>query len=297
MSDEDEKLPNFDKEWIFHEPAKTEARFRELLPQARGSGDVGYLAELLTQLARTRGLQRDFEGAHALLDEAQGMLTDKLDRAWVRLHLERGRTVRSGGDPKASYDHFVKAYVRAQIAGEEYFAVDAVHMLAIVATPDLGVTWNELAIHLAEVSSDPRARKWLGSLYNNTGWSYHDGGRLEAAMAVWQKALAWHTEHGSDRTRRIAKWTVARCLRSMGKYQEALDAQKALLEEYEAAGVEEAGYGAEEIAENIWALDRQDEARPWFARAHKALSADAWMAANEADRLARLKRLAEGADS
>ena len=57
-------LPDFDALWDYDQPAKTEAAFRALLPQAEASGDSSYYIELLTQIARTQGLQRDFAAAH-----------------------------------------------------------------------------------------------------------------------------------------------------------------------------------------------------------------------------------------
>ena len=55
---------------------------------------------------------------------------------------------------------------------------------------------------------------------------------------------------------RIARWSVARCLRSLGRFQEALDAQRALEKEYAAAG-ETNGDVLEEIAANEAALAKR----------------------------------------
>ena len=57
-------LPNFDTLWNYSDPKGTEAKFRELIPQAKESGDTSYYAQLLTQIARAEGLQRKFEEAH-----------------------------------------------------------------------------------------------------------------------------------------------------------------------------------------------------------------------------------------
>jgi len=48
-----------------------------------------------------------------------------------------------------------------------------------------------------------------------------------------------------------------------------------------------------EECECLYALDRQAEAQPYFARAYASLSQDTWLAAHESARLERLKRLAE----
>ena len=52
---------DFDSLWNYDNPAETEAKFREILPDAKNSGDIGYYAELLTQIARTEGLAQKFD--------------------------------------------------------------------------------------------------------------------------------------------------------------------------------------------------------------------------------------------
>ena len=66
MADE-EKLPDLYPLLKWHKAADTEKVLREILPRAREAGDANYLGELLTQIARTRGLQKDSAGAHELL--------------------------------------------------------------------------------------------------------------------------------------------------------------------------------------------------------------------------------------
>src|SRR5438105_5024377 len=64
---------DFDALWDYSQPGETEARFRALLPQAEASGDVSYLAQLLTQIGRAQGLQGNFEGASHTLDRVDGL--------------------------------------------------------------------------------------------------------------------------------------------------------------------------------------------------------------------------------
>lgn len=297
MADEaNSDLPAFDELWNYREPAATEAKFRVLLTKARAAGDKDYLGQLLSQIARTRGLQRDFDGAHALLDEAESVVTPECTTARVRILLERGRAFNSSGEKKKAEPLFLAAFVAAHKAGDiDGLMVDAVHMLGIVAGGESSVQWNVLAIDLAEKSDDPAAKRWLGSLYNNIGWSFHDLGDFETAKDYWERGVAWHAERKTGRGLLIAKWTIGRVLRSMERYEAALEAQHALLADYEREGIEEAGYCAEEIGESLLALGRGDEAKPWFAKAHAKLSKDEWLVANEAERLARMKELAGNA--
>ena len=288
-----EALPKFDELWNFRDPAATEAAFRALVPKARESGDKDYLGQLLSQIARTRGLQRDFDGAHALLDEAEAAITPDCTKARIRILLERGRAFNSGGEKEKSLPLFLEAFVTAHKAGGlDNLMVDAVHMLGIVAEGSSSVQWNVLAIDLAEKSDDELAKRWLGALYNNIGWSFHELGDYDTAKDYWERGVRWHSERKTGRGLLIAKWTIGRVLRSMERYDEAIEKQKALLADYEREGLEEAGYCAEEMGENLLALDRGDEAKLWFARAYEKLSKDEWLKANEADRLARMKELA-----
>ena len=72
--------------------------------------------------------------------------------------------------------------------------------------------------------------------------------------------------------------------------QEALDQQLALLTEHKIAGSRD-GYVDEEIGECLLTLGRVDESHAYFAQAYDELSKDAWLVANEAARLERLKSL------
>jgi tetratricopeptide (TPR) repeat protein len=284
-----EGLPDFDAWWDFGKPDETERRFRELLPRAREAGDACYVAELLTQIARTRGLQQDFDGAHVLLDEADALMGEGCPVARVRSALERGRAFNSAKRTAEARVRFVEAYALATKAGADGYVVDAVHMLAIASEPDEALRWNELAIVLAERSADPKARRWLGSLYNNTGWTWHDKGDYAKALAFFEKNLALRVEQGKPEPVRVARWTVARAMRSLGRLDDALALQRGLLAEHEAAGAEEEGYVREEIGECLWALGHEDEARPFLAEAFRRLSKNAWLSRDEPARLASLK--------
>jgi hypothetical protein len=92
----------------------------------------------------------------------------------------------------------------------------------------------------------------------------------------------------------VERWCVARCLRSLGRAEEALAAQRALLAEVEAAGGDP-GFEHEEVAECLLALGRGEEARPHFRSAHERLSKDPRLPRDEPARIERLRRLGEGA--
>ena len=279
-------LPDFDSMWDYNDPAATEQKFREILPQAERSADRSYHAQLLTQIARTQSLQRQFDAAHATLDQAQSLLGDD-PTATVRYLLERGRTFNSSKKQAEALPLFMEAWEKAQAAGLDGYAVDAAHMVAIADSAN-SLEWNLKAIDYAEQSTLQEAKRWLGSLYNNTGWSYFDMGDLEQALDIFKRALDWHETHGKPNTIRIARWTIARTLRELGQLQEALKIQQRLL-----GGAEDEpdGYVHEEMAELLHALGQVDEAKPHFSRAYERLSQDPWLMDNEAERVERLKTM------
>lgn len=283
-------LPNFDTLWDYSRPAETEGRFRALLPTAEAAGDVSSLAQLLTQIARAEGLQRRFEAAHQTLDRAEALLETAPAVARVRYLLERGRVLNSSGKASDSVAYFEAALEAATAAGEENFAVDAAHMLGIVCPPEAALQWNERAMALAEAAADPKAKRWLGPLYNNTGWTYYDRGEYPAALQTLQKALAWYQQYGRPPQVRIARYSVGKALRALGQIERALAIQTELRSETEGLG-EPDGYVEEEAGECLLALERPAEAGPHFARAYALLSEDAWLQANEPQRLERLRNL------
>ena len=279
---------NFDALWDYSDPHQTETRFREILLQIP-ENNPAYL-ELLTQIARSQGLQQKYERAHQTLDQVERRLGNYATRAKIRYYLERGRVFNSAGNPEEARPFFEQALDMAKDLAEDFYAVDALQMLAIVAPSASDLDLNLLAIQIAESSDQEKARGWLGSLYNNTGWSYHELGNYTSALDMFQKAEAVRKAKRSVPEIRIAQWCVARTLRSLKRVEEALSKQLALKAEFEAAG-EDDGYVFEEIGECLLALDRAIEAQPYFAKAHEILSQDPWLAEKEPERIKRLKEL------
>lgn len=289
----DSPLADFDTLWDYDHPAQTEAAFRALLPQAHASGNRAYTLELLTQLARTQGLQRDFAAAHETLDQAQALLTAELSRATVRYLLERGRVLNSSGHPEEARPLFELAWEQGLACHEDFHTIDAAHMVAIVAPPEEQLEWNRKGLALVERTTDARAQTWGGSLYNNIGWANHAQAQYHHALEAFQRALAWRHIQGDPREIRIAEWCIARTLRSLGQVEEALRMQQALQEAWRSLGGS-AGYVEEELGECLLTLERPAEARPYFAQAYVKLSHDPWLVATEPARLERLKGLGEG---
>src|SRR5215510_614514 len=120
---------DFDSLWDYSDPHKTETRFREILLQIP-EDNPAYL-ELLTQIARTQGLQQKFDRAFDARDQVERRLGRYSSRAKVRYLLERGRALNSSGRADESRQLFQEALDMATELSEDGYAVDAIHMLAI----------------------------------------------------------------------------------------------------------------------------------------------------------------------
>ena len=164
-------------------------------------------------------------------------------------------------------------------------------MLAIASSTDHQLDWHRKALAAAEAASDARTRSWLGSLLHNLGWTMHERGDYAVALEYWKQALA-EREAAHDTARlRIARWTVARGLRSLGRLDEAEAMQRALDAELQAAGAPD-GYVLEELVEIALARGDRAAAQPWAAKAVAILGEDADLRASDPARLARLTELA-----
>ncbi|HET8603887.1 MAG TPA: tetratricopeptide repeat protein [Marmoricola sp.] len=229
--------------WDFSDPAGSEHRFADAAGAASGPSRL----VLLTQLARARGLQERYAEAHLVLDEVAAADVPDAE-VCTRLALERGRVLRSAGDPAGAAPWFDRAADLAREAGLEALLVDALHMVALVAPAEqqLGLTRETLA--LARASADPAARAWEASLLNNLGMCLVDAGKLEDALATFREALAACERLGKPVADvRVARWMIGWTLRLLGRDAEALVVQEALKTELGRAG-EVDPYVDEELA-------------------------------------------------
>jgi len=277
--------------WNFSDPAASEARFRA--ERANYSPSSREALEIDTQIARALGLQRRFDAAHATLDSVSPGLAAVDPRVRVRYLLERGRAYNSSGASDKAVPLFSEAATRGTAAGrpdDEYYVVDALHMLGIAASPAERLSFNLKALAAADAATDARARNWRGSLLHNIGWTYFDAGDYATALGYWQRALAFREAAGDVQRTRVAKWTVARGLRALGRLAEAEAMQRSLADELAVAG-ETDGFVFEELAEIELARGNPAAAAPWAAKAWAALKDDRNLAANEPARLARLAAL------
>jgi tetratricopeptide (TPR) repeat protein len=198
------KQQNLDELWDFDDPQASEARFRTAM--TAGSHDADERAELETQLGRAIGLQGRYEEADALLDAIDA----EEPTVAVRVVLERGRVLNSSGHPEMAVPLFEQAAELADHLGEEFLAVDALHMLAIADSAHTE-TWTRSALEYASTVHDDRTKRWLVALHSNLGWTLHDAGRCTEAMVEFQLAEQWAERIGTPRQQELAREAIQAC--------------------------------------------------------------------------------------
>jgi tetratricopeptide (TPR) repeat protein len=210
--------------------------------------------------------------------------------ARARVDLERGRVLRSSGDPAAAFPLFCSAYELALACGQHFIAADAAHMAA-VADPDGAEAWTARGIELSKRHAG--AAYWLGPLYNNLGWARLDAGDPAAALDAFEHALTAR-ERQPERQGEIAvaRYCVARSLRELGRPAEAAEHAERAVAWADGSGRSD-GWFHEELAEDYAALGRSDD-----ARSHARLALPLLETADpsfDGERAARLRELAGGA--
>jgi tetratricopeptide (TPR) repeat protein len=228
--------------WDFARPDVSEQRFRVALEMA--TGDDALI--LRTQIARTYGLRKDFNGARQQLREIEAAVGTAGPETRVRFHLELGRTFASAthstelwtaeakSQARQEYDRALEMARAAKLDG---LAIDAIHMFAFIdSAPADQLKWGEAALEVSLASKQPDAKRWEASIRNNIGYALHELGRYDEALSQFHKALAIRERGTNARATHVARWMVAWTLRSLGRTDEALQIQLTLEKDADAAG-------------------------------------------------------------
>lgn len=187
---------------------------------AEASGDHGALMEIDTQIARQQGLRGQFDKAKATLAQVAAGLRPEETAAHAQYELELGRLIRTQGDPAAAERHFQKALEIAQGAKHDGLAIDAAHMLVIIAAdPAQQIARSRVAIGLVEKSANPGVKAWLSVLWNNLAATYGESHQYDEALDAYSKSRA---ACSNELCSRIADWKIARVHRERGDLAEAL---------------------------------------------------------------------------
>ncbi|OQR92053.1 hypothetical protein THRCLA_08800 [Thraustotheca clavata] len=177
---------------------------------------------------------------------------------------------------------------------DDDLVIDVLHLLALLQdNPKENITWNLRAYAMAKKSQHANAIKWISIIGDNLGWVCLEVGEVEASIKYFQMALEAREKLGDAECIRLAKWMVARAMRSNKLHKEAIAALKELESEYKSLGKVD-GYVCEEIAENLHELGHDEDAKPYFKMAWQELLNDTLLCEHHPQhRLERLHELGE----
>lgn len=262
--------------WDFNNPELSEERFRSALSSASPNDAL----IIQTQIARTYGLRKDFSQAQQILSEIEPQIQDASVEVKTHYYLELGRTYSSATHaPESQTDEtkqqarsaFMQAYELAQEGKLDGLAVDALHMMTFVDTsPEEQLKWNRKAMAFMQSSTQQDAKKWAGSLHNNTGYALYLLERYEEALDEFKLALAVHEQGGDQQKIRIAHWMIAWTLRALGQLNEAIEIQLRLEKECDEAG-EPDPYVFEEL-ELLYKAINNNEKAEYYADRRRAIT-------------------------
>lgn len=257
--------------WDFNNPELSEERFRSALSSASPNDAL----ILQTQIARTYGIRWDFAQAQQILSEIEPQIQNASIEVKAHYYLELGRTYSSAThSPESQTDEtkqqaqsaFMQAYELAQDGKLDGLAIDALHMMTFVDTsPEEQLEWNRKAMALMQLSTQQDAKKWAGSLHNNTGYALYLLKRYEEALGEFKLALVVHEQGGNSRKIQVAHWMIAWTLRALGQLNEAIEIQLRLEKECDEAG-EPDPYVFEELELLYKALNNNEKAEYYADR-------------------------------
>jgi tetratricopeptide (TPR) repeat protein len=266
--------------WDFGDPALSEERFREAADDAPTDEDEGLA---LSQVARALMLQGKEADARTTIGYAQDLIGDDGTAAGVQCLLERGRIENSSGNPTMAQPYFARALELGLSLGLEYEALDAAHMLAIAAPLEGQISFGLKALEMARKATGERAKRWVGPIVNNLGWSLMDAGRIEEALPCFRESLTFRLSQGVEGPIRVSRYSLGSVLRRLEEFEEAL---VFLREALATPGFD--GYLNEEIGECLFGLGQADAAKIYFQQAYDQLTAETNLAHDAPERLARL---------
>lgn len=202
--------------WDFSNPGATRTAFEELLPSLDDPHDR---FDVIAQIARTYSLSGENEKCHEVLKPDWDEALKLGGRAAASFMIEAARAHRGLGN----IDQARKGFLNVAESGPDDLQVDAMHMLALISSGEEVEEWNQRAIQLAKSSKEEWAQRWIGSLYNNVGWSRFESGDIEDALEYFESALMARYEFGQNERVNEAKWCIGHTLVALNRMKEATE--------------------------------------------------------------------------
>ncbi|MFH2054874.1 MAG: tetratricopeptide repeat protein [bacterium] len=206
---------------LFNERKYEESRpaYESLLAVAEQEQDRSAQVEALSQIARCHLLNNDKKECAAWLAKAERLATPEEPGGWSRYLGVRGRLEWKRDDLPTAVKTFEEVFDYCRSHDLNSRAIDAVHMVAIVGTPEQQIEWGFKGIKLAEETGTTR---WLGPLWNNLAITYSDQQEWEKCVDAFRKAREYHWLYGQEIHKLYADYHIGWALRMKGDHQEAL---------------------------------------------------------------------------
>ncbi|RME25133.1 MAG: tetratricopeptide repeat protein, partial [Candidatus Zixiibacteriota bacterium] len=185
--------------------------YEEAYTLARAEFNRSVEVEALSQLARVELRRGNKDAGRQWLAKA-GERADEVDpMGWSRYLGVKGRFEWQDNTLTAARATFEQMYEYCVANALWSRAVDAAHMVAIVAEPfEDQVRWGRRGIEMAEKAE---AESWLGPLWNNLAGSYFDHGDYDSALACYQRAREYHWRFSGETGKLFADYHVGMTLR------------------------------------------------------------------------------------
>jgi hypothetical protein len=266
-------FPDCDGIWNPLSMLETESIIRSRLPMGETPASVDNISALL-QAVRLSCLKNQLSEAKNFLAYADQLLTkfedeDKL-KLQIRYKLEEGRYHTFMKSPARALEAFRNAWEMSKDNKKlDFFSVDAVYMISMTLPAKQGLEWLNLALTLAEDSTNTLTKKWLPYLQLAVGWDQFDKHNFGNALEFFSKGES-NCDANSSLLRTIL-WSKARVLRSLKKNVEAIDVQQEILVADGGAPCERNGFVYLELAELHSGLQQEAKARDYFVLAFESL--------------------------
>ena len=175
--------------------------------------------EALAQVARMNLILDRKEEGRTWLEKAAARASDSDPMGWSRYLGVKGRFEWKDNDLAAARKTFDDMYVYCNTNALWSRAVDAAHMIAIVAeTTEEQIEWGRRGIEAAEAGGE---ETWLGPLWNNLGGTYYEAKEYDSALTCYLKARDYHWRFSPEIGKLFADYHVGMTYRLLGRYDEA----------------------------------------------------------------------------
>ncbi len=234
---------------------KALAKYSEALKASQSEFNNSVEVEALSQIARMNLITGNKEEGRKWITEAGEKARESDPMGWSRYLGVKGRFEWQDNDLKTSYITFDQMYTFCHVNALWGRAVDAAHMIAIVAeTPEEQIEWGRKGIEAAEASEN---ESWLGPLWNNLAGTYWENKQYDTALECYLKAREYHWRFSGEIAKLFADYHVGMTHRFLGNYKEARQwlrpvlAWAERLENHGAIGQACEDLGEADIAENL----------------------------------------------